>query len=77
MSDCQPPGTIRDRSEAAMVLFARSMQWLVRNPDESLPGFQAWLGAQKWQDRDEDWTDVLQYDADHIGRLIWQIYEML
>ena len=73
----QPPGTLRNRVDASMILYSRGVQWLYANPDESLAGFTSWLESQEWRDGREDWTEVLQYDAEHVGRLIWQMFEVL
>ena len=75
----KPPGTLRDRSEAATILFAQSMQWLVRTPDANMRDFIAWLESREWVDTHEDprWLAVLQYDAELIGRPIWGIFQGL
>lgn len=72
-----PPGTLRDRVEASIVIYARSVQWLTSNPGETLDGFTAWLQSRQWQDSQYEWTQVLQYDAEMLGRLIWKMFEML
>ena len=70
------PGTLKEREQAAVMLFAKSMEWLYRHPDESLSGFQAWLSH--WSTCvDNEMRSVFEYDADVLGLLIWKCFENL
>ena len=68
------PGTLKEREQAAVLLFARSMEWLYQHPDENLRGFQAWISTLSSSAAD-DMRPALEYDADVLGLLFWKCYE--